>query len=259
MVRHVFVCSSCAQPPRLLHSSCLACQAHPPPPTPAAAAPPAPSPPRSLPRHQQAGGCAGLDGPHRCAGGLPAGHRRRHGHEETGAAAGAGGGPLHRHLGVHGLHARWVGVFVWVGGCGGGGGWWLLDRAGACGWPVGGAEVWSQKRSTAPQQAALHPATRRLPACLASGVSNELALRHAADVTPRQDSLAGPVGRRGDQVCVGALWGASRATNQPATLHGETKAAVSWGVLVPAGLPPLLCHRRHVPPHTRCPRWAASP
>ena len=32
------------------------------------------------------------------------------------------------------------------------------------------------------------------------GVANELALRHIPDVAPRQDELAGPVGRRGDQV-----------------------------------------------------------
>lgn len=32
------------------------------------------------------------------------------------------------------------------------------------------------------------------------GVENELALRHVPEVEPRQDSLAGPVGRRGDQV-----------------------------------------------------------
>ena len=32
------------------------------------------------------------------------------------------------------------------------------------------------------------------------GVANELALRHIPHVAPRQDELAGPVGRRGDQV-----------------------------------------------------------
>lgn len=32
------------------------------------------------------------------------------------------------------------------------------------------------------------------------GVSNELALRHVPQVTPREDNLAGPPGRRGDQV-----------------------------------------------------------
>ena len=32
------------------------------------------------------------------------------------------------------------------------------------------------------------------------GVSNELALKHVPDVLPRNDSLAGPIGRRGDQV-----------------------------------------------------------
>ena len=31
------------------------------------------------------------------------------------------------------------------------------------------------------------------------GVSNELALRHVADIEPRRDTLAGPLGRRGDQ------------------------------------------------------------
>jgi hypothetical protein len=31
------------------------------------------------------------------------------------------------------------------------------------------------------------------------GVSNELALRHVPHVTPRRDTLAGPMGRRGDQ------------------------------------------------------------
>jgi hypothetical protein len=31
-------------------------------------------------------------------------------------------------------------------------------------------------------------------------VTNELALRHAAGVAPRQDTAAGPAGRRGDQV-----------------------------------------------------------
>ena len=32
------------------------------------------------------------------------------------------------------------------------------------------------------------------------GVNNELALKHVPEVLPRSDSLAGPVGRRGDQV-----------------------------------------------------------
>ncbi len=32
------------------------------------------------------------------------------------------------------------------------------------------------------------------------GVANELALRHIPLVAPRQDELAGPIGRRGDQV-----------------------------------------------------------
>lgn len=32
------------------------------------------------------------------------------------------------------------------------------------------------------------------------GVSNELALRHVPQVKPREDNLAGPPGRRGDQV-----------------------------------------------------------
>ena len=32
------------------------------------------------------------------------------------------------------------------------------------------------------------------------GVSNELALRHVPHVLPRNDTKAGPVGRRGDQV-----------------------------------------------------------
>lgn len=32
------------------------------------------------------------------------------------------------------------------------------------------------------------------------GVDNELALKHVPEVPPRNDSLAGPVGRRGDQV-----------------------------------------------------------
>lgn len=32
------------------------------------------------------------------------------------------------------------------------------------------------------------------------GVSNELALKHVPQVVPRNDSLAGPPGRRGDQV-----------------------------------------------------------
>ena len=32
------------------------------------------------------------------------------------------------------------------------------------------------------------------------GVNNELALKHVPHVEPRNDSLAGPVGRRGDQV-----------------------------------------------------------
>ena len=33
------------------------------------------------------------------------------------------------------------------------------------------------------------------------GVDNELALKHVPHVQPRNDSLAGPTGRRGDQVC----------------------------------------------------------
>jgi hypothetical protein len=33
------------------------------------------------------------------------------------------------------------------------------------------------------------------------GVNNELAMKHVPLVTPRNDSVAGPVGRRGDQVC----------------------------------------------------------
>ena len=36
------------------------------------------------------------------------------------------------------------------------------------------------------------------------GVSNELALRHVPHVLPRNDTKAGPVGRRGDQVCAHA-------------------------------------------------------
>lgn len=32
------------------------------------------------------------------------------------------------------------------------------------------------------------------------GVHNELALRHIPEVAPRADTLAGPAGRRGDQV-----------------------------------------------------------
>ena len=31
------------------------------------------------------------------------------------------------------------------------------------------------------------------------GVSNELALRHVPRIEPRRDTLAGPLGRRGDQ------------------------------------------------------------
>ena len=34
------------------------------------------------------------------------------------------------------------------------------------------------------------------------GVSNELALKHVPYVVPRNDTLAGPRGRRGDQVCL---------------------------------------------------------
>ncbi len=33
------------------------------------------------------------------------------------------------------------------------------------------------------------------------GVSNDLALKHVPHVLPRNDTLAGPLGRRGDQVC----------------------------------------------------------
>ena len=32
------------------------------------------------------------------------------------------------------------------------------------------------------------------------GVNNELALKHIPEVPPRNDSLAGPIGRRSDQV-----------------------------------------------------------
>jgi hypothetical protein len=32
------------------------------------------------------------------------------------------------------------------------------------------------------------------------GVSNELALKHVPHIVPRNDTLAGPLGRRGDQV-----------------------------------------------------------
>ena len=32
------------------------------------------------------------------------------------------------------------------------------------------------------------------------GVNNELALRHVPEIPPRNDTLAGPSGRRGDQV-----------------------------------------------------------
>ncbi len=35
---------------------------------------------------------------------------------------------------------------------------------------------------------------------VSAGVSNELALRHIPQVAPRNDSQAGPAGRRGDQV-----------------------------------------------------------
>ncbi len=34
------------------------------------------------------------------------------------------------------------------------------------------------------------------------GVANELALKHVPHVAPRNDTLAGPLGRRGDQVCL---------------------------------------------------------
>ena len=34
------------------------------------------------------------------------------------------------------------------------------------------------------------------------GVSNDLALRHIPEVAPLNDTLAGPYGRRGDQVRV---------------------------------------------------------
>jgi hypothetical protein len=33
------------------------------------------------------------------------------------------------------------------------------------------------------------------------GVNNDLALKHVPHVIPRKDNLAGPAGRRGDQVC----------------------------------------------------------
>ena len=33
-----------------------------------------------------------------------------------------------------------------------------------------------------------------------AGVNNELAMRHVPEVAPRNDTLAGPQGRRGDQV-----------------------------------------------------------
>lgn len=34
------------------------------------------------------------------------------------------------------------------------------------------------------------------------GVANDLAMRHVPEVKPRNDTLAGPFGRRGDQVSI---------------------------------------------------------
>ena len=34
-----------------------------------------------------------------------------------------------------------------------------------------------------------------------AGVNNDLAMRHIPEVAPKQDTLAGPSGRRSDQVC----------------------------------------------------------
>lgn len=38
------------------------------------------------------------------------------------------------------------------------------------------------------------------------GVANDLAMRHVPEVKPRNDTLAGPFGRRGDQVSISSEW-----------------------------------------------------
>ena len=44
-----------------------------------------------------------------------------------------------------------------------------------------------------------HPVRRMVPAAL-QGVNNDLALKYIPTVEPRDDTLAGPKGRRADQV-----------------------------------------------------------
>ena len=51
---------------------------------------------------------------------------------------------------------------------------------------------------------------RRLRYWYMDGVANDLALRHIPEVPPRNDTLAGPYGRRGDQV---AAWLETRNSN----------------------------------------------
>jgi hypothetical protein len=41
--------------------------------------------------------------------------------------------------------------------------------------------------------------------CGVQGVNNALALKHVPEVPPREDTLAGPKGRRGDQVPICSL------------------------------------------------------
>ena len=43
------------------------------------------------------------------------------------------------------------------------------------------------------------------------GVANELALRHIPQIAPRRDELAGPVGRRSDQVAASLCLGEPQA------------------------------------------------
>ena len=64
------------------------------------------------------------------------------------------------------------------------------------------------------------------------GVNNELALKHVPEVLPRNDSLAGPVGRRGDQVQHVALQVLSPAVVLAVTSDLYSLPTSSWDDLL---------------------------
>ncbi len=66
------------------------------------------------------------------------------------------------------------------------------------------------------------------------GVNNELALKHVPEVPPRNDTLAGPYGRRGDQVRRGRVLEHTAAADLAHVALGQrSKSRQHWTIRLP--------------------------